>query len=129
MASFTLLLTQAPLANGSHYAALDFARALLNEGHQLRNVFFYQEACYVALSGQTPIQGQTPLAHEWRTLAIQHNFPLQVCIANALRRGLVDSREQQRYQLEHITLDEGFSLTGLGEIASSIQESDRVLQF
>lgn len=129
MASITLLLTQAPLANNSHYLALDYARAALAQGHVIKNVFFYQEASYVALNGQTPIQGQTPLANEWLTLAQTHQIELQVCIANAIRRGLVDSNEQQRYQLPAVTLAEGFQLVGLGEMATSYQEVDHVLQF
>lgn len=129
MATYTLLLTQAPLSNGSHYLALDFARAAVATGHQVKNIFFYQEATYVALNGQTPIQGQTPLANEWLTLASEHNIELQVCIANAIRRGLVDDNEQQRYQLPAITLAAGFKLVGLGEIASSYREVDHVIQF
>lgn len=129
MATYTLLLTQAPLSNSSHYLALDFARAAIAAGHHIKNIFFYQEAAYVALNGQTPIQGQTPLANEWLVLASAHNIELQVCIANAIRRGLVDVNEQQRYQLPAITLATGFQLHGLGEIASSYQEVDHVIQF
>ena len=129
MASFTLILTQAPLAGVSHYLALDFARALLAAGHSLRNVFFYQEACYVALNGQTPIQGQEPLLHAWQSLAQKTNTQLQVCIANAIRRGLLDAKEAERYQQPSPTLAAGFTLVGLGEMAESCQEADRVIQF
>lgn len=129
MASFTLLLTQAPLSNSSHYLALDFAKAALTQGHSISNVFFYQDAVYVGLSGQTPIQGQQPLSHAWQALAEEHQIDLQVCIATATRRGLVDTTEQQRYNLEHPTLASGFVLVGLGEMAQSCQEADRVIQF
>lgn len=129
MASFTLLLTQSPLANNSHYLALEFAYALLKQGHQLNNVFFYQDAVYVGLNGQTPIQGQEPLMQAWQQLAIQYSIPLQLCIATAIRRGIVDGTEQQRYNLPCATMAAEFNLTGLGEMAASCQESDRVIQF
>lgn len=129
MACFSLLLTQAPLANGSHYLALDFARAALAQGHTISRVFFYQDAVYVGLNGQTPIQGQTPLMQEWQALAQEYGVALQLCIATAIRRGIVDTTEQQRYDLPYPTIAEHFELVGLGELASACKESDRVLQF
>lgn len=129
MATFTLLMTQSPLSGSSHYLALDFARALLAAGHSLQRVFFYQDAVYVGLNGQTPIQGQQPLLQAWQELAAAHKIPLQLCIANALRRGVVDATEQQRYNLPAETLASGFELAGLGEMASACQESDRVIRF
>lgn len=129
MATFTLLLTQSPLSGVSHYTALAFARAVLQQGHQLQRVFFYQDAVYAGLINQTPVQGQHAVAQAWQTLATEHQIPLQVCIANAIRRGVVDITEQQRYQLPACTLASGFELSGLGEMASACRESDRVIQF
>lgn len=129
MASFSLFLTQAPLASSSHYLALDFAYTLLKQGHQLNNVFFYQDAVYVGLAGQVAPQGQKPLAQEWQQLVQGTNIPLQLCIATAVRRGILDRSEQQRYQQPSVTLCDGFQLVGLGEMAQSYRESDRVIQF
>lgn len=129
MASFSLLLTQSPLSGASHYLALDFARALLSAGHRLDRVFFYQDAVYAGLNSQTPVQGQESIAQAWHRLADEYNIPLQLCIANALRRGVVDAVERNRYNLPAATIAEGFSLAGLGEMASACQESDRVIQF
>lgn len=129
MASFALLVTHSPLGSLAHYQALDFAAALLAQGHQLKQVFFYQDAVYVGLNGQLPIQGQTSVLLAWQHFAEQHHIPLQLCIANALRRGLVDATEQQRYDLPASTLANGFTLAGLGELAQAVKECDRVIQF
>lgn len=129
MATFSLVLTQSPSLNVSHYLALDFAASLLKLGHKLDRVFFYQDAVYVGLNGQTPIQGQQSIMQRWLQLAHAHDFPLQLCIANAIRRGLVNQQEQERYQLPAATVATGFGLTGLGELAEAYQESDRVIQF
>lgn len=129
MASFTLLVTQSPLGSCAHLQALDFAQAVLNAGHQIERVFFYQDAVYVGLNGQTPIQGQKSLAAQWLELARLHAFPLELCIANALRRGIADAKEQARHTLPSATLVEGFVLSGLGALASACKESDRVVQF
>lgn len=129
MSSFSLILTQSPSSNVSHYLALDFATSLLTQGHGLKRVFFYQDAVYVGLNGQTPIQGQQSLMQSWLQLSRLHKFPLQLCIANAIRRGLVNKQEQERYQLPAQTVADGFDLVGLGELAEACQEDDRVIQF
>lgn len=128
MASFTLVLTQSPTTNVSHFLALDFATSLLKQGHTLKRVFFYQDAVYVGLNGQTPVQGQQSLLQSWLLLSNQHKFPLQLCIANAIRRGLVNKQEQERYQLPAQTVANGFDLVGLGELAEACLEDDRVIQ-
>lgn len=129
MASFSLMLTQSPTVNANHFLALDFATSLLQQGHSLKRVFFYQDAVYVGLNGQTPIQGQQSLMQQWLQLSKQYEFPLQLCIANAIRRGLVNAQEQERYQLPTTTVALGFDLVGLGELAEACQENDRVIQF
>lgn len=129
MASFSLMLTQSPTVNANHFLALDFATSLLQQGHSLKRVFFYQDAVYVGLNGQTPIQGQQSLMQRWLQLSKQYEFPLQLCIANAIRRGLVNAQEQERYQLPTTTVALGFDLVGLGELAEACQEDDRVIQF
>ena len=129
MASFSLMLTQSPTVNANHFLALDFATSLLQQGHSLKRVFFYQDAVYVGLNGQTPIQGQQSLMQQWLQLSKQYEFPLQLCIANAIRRGLANAQEQERYQLPTTTVALGFDLVGLGELAEACQENDRVIQF
>lgn len=129
MASYSLLITQSPFSDSGHELALDFAQALLVEGHSLERVFFYQDAVYAALNNQTPTQGQSSLALRWLALKQEHEISLQVCIANAIRRGVLNHQEQQRYQASSVTLMEGFELVGLGEMASACKESNRVITF
>lgn len=128
MASFTLLVTQSPFDTLAHQQALDFAQAALNAGHHIRRVFFYTDAVLCASANQTPIQGQTPIAQQWESLATTHDFPLQVCIANALRRGLPDQTEANRYGLQ-ASLHAAFELAGLGEMATAVMDSDRIITF
>lgn len=126
MATFTLLLRRTPYVGSGHQTALAFAQAVLHGGHQIKRVFFYQDAVFAALQQQPP-QGQTALYQQWQQIAEQ-GAELQVCIANALRRGIVDDREAQRYNLKS-TLAPGFTLTGLGELASATVDSDRIVEF
>ena len=66
---------------------------------------------------------------QWLSLADKHSFTVSACIANSLRRGLVDAQERERYELPAVTIDERISLVGLGEIAEAYINGDRVLQF
>jgi len=129
MATFSLLLTQSPFSGASHILAQDFARSLLAQGHKLQRVFFYRDAVFAALSTQNPVQGQSAVNQQWQSLATEYGFPLQVCIANALRRGVTDNAEQQRYNLPASTLAAGFELAGLGEMAEAALDSDRIIDF
>ncbi|UXD87525.1 sulfurtransferase complex subunit TusD [Thalassolituus hydrocarboniclasticus] len=129
MATFSLLMTQSPYSGVSHTLAQEFALSLLAQGHKLQRVFFYQDAVFAALSTQNPVQGQPSVSQQWLALAADHDFPLQVCIANALRRGVIDKAEQQRYNLPTDTLATGFELTGLGEMAEAALDSDRIIDF
>ncbi|WP_430462533.1 sulfurtransferase complex subunit TusD [Thalassolituus sp. LLYu03] len=129
MATISLLVRSSPFAGDHHYIAMDFIRAAVASGHTIRRVFFYQDAVYAALNSQQPVQGQTPLASQWSELAADAGFPLQVCIANALRRGIADEAEQKRYGLNALTCAGGFELAGLGEMAEAAADSDRVVEF
>ena len=129
MATFTLLVRSSPFSTVQHQIAQDFAVTLLAAGHDLKRIFFYQDAVYAALSTQQPVQGQATVSQTWHSLAIQAGITLQVCIANALRRGITDSAEQQRYNLPAATLADGFELAGLGEMAEACSDSDRIIEF
>lgn len=129
MAAFTLFITQSPFVTHSHWQAMDFARAACAGGHVIKRVFFYRDAVFCASDRQTPIQGQKPIHQAWRELAQEAGFPLQVCIANAIRRGLVDAAESHRYEHAGPTLADGFSLSGLGDMAEAMNDSDRIIEF
>lgn len=129
MASFTLLVRTSPFAGVHHQLAQDFVASALRQGHDIRRVFFYQDAVYAALNTLQPVQGQISVTAAWQQLASSGKFPLQVCIANALRRGVADEQEQKRYDLPCVTCANGFELAGLGEMATATADSDRIVEF
>lgn len=126
--SYSLILTRSPLESGLNAAAAEFTAAVLRKGHRIDRVFMYKDAAYTALSEQTPPQGQEPAFAPWLKLLESHSFPLQVCIANAIRRGVLNEDEANRYEKKP-TIHPAFELCGLGEVASAFAESDRVITF
>ena len=123
---YTIILTQSPALSESHFTAQRLISEIISQGDKIDRVFFYQDAAFVGLKNQIPGQGLQASFQGWIDLQHEQNFPLQICIANALRRGVVDKTESERYQgLE--TLHTGFQLSGLREIADASRSSDRII--
>ena len=125
---YTILVKSSPFGDETNETAAAFVAAVLGSGHEIDRVFFYQDAVFTGSNTLTPPQGQTPHHKHWLELKKQHSIPLQICIANALRRGILDADEARRYD-QHQTLHESFELCGLGEMAEAMRNSDRLITF
>lgn len=110
-------------------SALQFAHALLNEGHELVSVFFYREGVYNANLLTSPANDEYDLVRAWQKLNTQHGVALKICVAAALRRGIIDETEADRLGLPSSNLQPGFTLSGLGALAEVSLTCDRVVQF
>ena len=109
--------------------ALRFAEAVLAGGHQINRLFFYQDAVSIASNSQVPAQDEFDLPAAWREFIERHQLEAVVCIAAALRRGLLDSQEAQRYGRPAATLASGYCLSGLGQLHEAAQQADRLVCF
>jgi tRNA 2-thiouridine synthesizing protein D len=125
--SYTLILTQSPVQNESNLTAQSLVAEIIAAGDTIDRVFFYQDAVYVGLKPQVPGQGLETSYQGWLKLQQIQSFPLQLCIANSLRRGVIDEAEADRYS-QSPNLIEGFQLSGLGELAEATQSSDRIIR-
>jgi tRNA 2-thiouridine synthesizing protein D len=125
--SYTLILTQSPVQYESNQTAQSFVAELIAAGDTIDRVFFYQDAVYIGLQSQVPGQGLEASYQGWLALQQEQDFPLQLCIANSLRRGILDEAEAARYS-QNANLKAGFQLAGLGEIAEACQTSDRIIR-
>ncbi len=125
---FSLNIYAPPSAQGSR-SALKFAQAVLAQGHELYRVFFYHDAVYSANSETVTPQDEKQPYGEWVSLAEKHNLDLVVCIAAALRRGILDSDEADRYEKAAVSVEPPFVLSGLGQLIDATVHSDRVITF
>ncbi|PSV30518.1 sulfurtransferase complex subunit TusD [Photobacterium sp. GB-72] len=128
-------LTYAIVVNGPAYgnqtsrSAYQFARALIEEGHVLQRVFFYQDGVLNGSALTAPASDEFDLVAAWQALAKMHNVELQTCVAAALRRGIVSEQEAEQNQLSAVNLADGFEQVGLGGLAEVLLTADRVIQF
>ena len=128
-------LTYTLLVNGSVYGtqsarnAYLFAEALIEKGHQLKSVFFYQDGVFNGSSLTVPANDEFDLVKAWQTLAKQHKVRLETCVAAALRRGVIGEAEASQHQLSSNNLAGQFEQSGLGSLAEALLSQDRVVQF
>jgi len=128
-------LTYTLLVNGSVYGtqsarnAYLFAQALIEKGHQLKSVFFYQDGVFNGSTLTVPANDEFDLVKAWQSLATQHQVRLETCVAAALRRGVVSYSEASQHQLSSSNLADQFEQTGLGSLAEALLSQDRVVQF
>lgn len=128
MTRFSLLILAAP-GSPSNLRALCFAQTLIAQGHAIHRLFFYGEAVYTALHSRITPQGEFDVGDNWQTFIQEHQLDSVVCIAAALRRGVLDDTEAKRYHKHAGALRRGFELSGLGQLIESSVEADRSVTF
>ena len=126
---FTIAVHGAPYASGANQCALKFAEASLAAGHEIARVFFFHEGVLSALNSTVPPQDEGDVTSKWQDFAVANNVELAVCIANALKRGVLNESERDRYDRSCATLAEGFEIVGLGQLIEAISKSDRYVEF
>jgi len=126
---FSLAIYAAPYSSQASHTAYRFALALLENGHSLYRVFFYHDAIHTASSLTTPQQDEINFTSQWQTMAKKYDIDLVVCIAAALKRGLLNQQESLRYEKPTHNLAEGFEISGLGQLVDAAVVSDRLITF
>jgi tRNA 2-thiouridine synthesizing protein D len=126
---YSILVMASPTAGQGSATAVSFARSLLARGHTLHNVFFQGDAVGNGLANAIFPQDERNLVGEWAALAEQHKIELILCISSALRRGVLDKVEAQRYERAASTLHPAFTIGGLGQLVDASANSDRLITF
>lgn len=126
---FSLMVTGPAYGTQQASSAWQFAKALLTEGHELASVFFYREGVYNANQLTAPASDEFDLVRAWQQLHQEHNVALHICVAAALRRGVIDETGAQQAGLTAWNLQPGFTLSGLGALAEASLTCDRMVQF
>jgi len=115
---FGILIKQGPFTHQASDTAYRFTVAALARGHEINRVFFYNDGVYNANKLSEPQTDDRNLVALWSNLAKEHDIDLVVCIAAALRRGVKDD-----------ILEEGFRISGLGQLVEAGIQSDRTIVF
>jgi len=119
----------APYASASSRTALRFVESALGLGHRIHRVFFHHDGVLAAAGQAVAPQDEEDLLDGWVRLAQSHGIELAVCIANALKRGMLDEAERDRYEREAATAHPAFSIVGLGQLIEAMTAADRFVTF
>ena len=115
---FGILVSEGQYTHQASDTAYQFARAAIEQGHEIQRVFFYHDGVYNATRLTEPPQDDRNIVARWSKLAADHGVDLVVCVAAALRRGIKDEN-----------LAPGFRISGLGQLVESGIQADRMVVF
>ncbi|WP_236206702.1 sulfurtransferase complex subunit TusD [Pseudomonas tohonis] len=119
----------APAHAPSSRRALRFAEAALDSGHEITRLFFYQDGVHSASANVVTPQDEPDITRDWSRFVADHQLDGVVCIAAALRRGVINQEEAERYGRAAANLAPGWELSGLGQLHEAAQMADRLICF
>ncbi|HDZ8831725.1 TPA: sulfurtransferase complex subunit TusD [Aeromonas dhakensis] len=127
--NFALLVTGPAYGTQSASTAYRFALSVIEQGHRLSHLFFYQDGVCNGNGLHAPASDESNLVALWRELAIQQGIRIDVCVAAAMRRGVLDEQEAKGMGRAQFNLEAPFCLSGLGQLAEASLIADRFVQF
>ena len=113
----SILIQEGPYTHEASDSAYHFIQAALAKGHTIRGIFFYDDGVYNATKLMTPPTDDRHISKRWSELGAT-GIDMIVCVAAAKRRGITDE-----------VLVPNIHISGLGQLASMIEESDRLVTF
>lgn len=123
--SLALFIQHSPFTSTHQSSALSLLEAWTAAKKPVARVFFYQDAVLTANVG---LKSSSTLVGEFLKLSKKHQFPLQVCVASAHRRGLIDEAQAKKQDTQ-ATLNQDFELVGLGELAEAALNNEKIVSF
>ncbi|MDO8909002.1 MAG: sulfurtransferase complex subunit TusD [Pseudohongiella sp.] len=125
----SVMVTGSPVSQQSARTALSFCEAALAAGHQLYRVFFYEDGVYIGSSLTVSPQDERNINADWSAFVQKHQLDAVICVASALKRGVLNENEATRYEKSASNLAAGFDISGLGQWVDACLNSDRVVNF
>ncbi|MBE2897210.1 sulfurtransferase complex subunit TusD [Pasteurellaceae bacterium HPA106] len=122
---YVLQVTQSPTSGTGNALALAFAAELIKCGHDLVQVFFYGDGVLTGNRFNHPANDEPNLTAQWQAFAEKHKVRLNLCIAAAQRRGIVNS-ESSASGVDN-NLADHFELAGLADFVQDTLQADRVI--
>jgi tRNA 2-thiouridine synthesizing protein D len=109
--------------------SLEFAKSVVARGHEITGIFFYGDAVFMCLKTRIPSSATQCLGSQWQKFLLEHGLEAIVCVAAALRRGVLDYTEAKRHHFDFDLLRDGFVISGLGQLIAANTDADHALSF
>ncbi|MEH6588129.1 MAG: sulfurtransferase complex subunit TusD [Halioglobus sp.] len=127
--NYSLLVLSSPASGHSARIAMRFAHSAIARGHTIERVFFLDEGTGSGSHMAVFPQDEADRLKPWIELAETHKVELVLCISSALKRGMLDETEAERYEKAAATAHPAFVISGLGQLIDAAAISDRLMTF
>ena len=127
--NYALLVMSSPFTGQGAITAARFARSVLARGHSISRVFFLDAGTANGAAAAVYPQDEEDRLQPWVELAEQHEVELILCIASALRYGMLDGTEASRHEKLSATIHPAFTVSGLGQLVDASAGADRFVTF
>ena len=126
---YSLLVLSSPVSGQVSRTAAEFAHSVISRGHTLHRVFFLDAGTVTSSAALVFPQDEPDPTQHWIELAQAHSVELIICISSALRHGMLDPVEAERYERPSSTVNPVFTISGLGQLVDACMQSDRMITF
>lgn len=135
---FSIVVYSPPYSSEAASTAFNFARALLEQGHEIYRLFFFSDGVHNANRLATVGHDEINLQQQWNSLISDNNLDSVVCVSSALKRGIIDQttidqttidQTEGRHELKATTLYDSSEIAGLGQLVDAAVNSDRLMNF
>jgi tRNA 2-thiouridine synthesizing protein D len=126
---FSIVVHSAPYTSEGSLSAFRFCQTLLAEGHEIYRIFFLREGVHNLTRLAVVGQDELNLQDSWETLIKEQKLDAVACVTSALKRGIIDLQEAERYDKHAHNLSDSANISGLGQLVDAVLNSDRVLNF
>lgn len=128
---FAIQINEGPYQHQASDSAYQFTKAVIEAGHEVFRVFFYHDGVNNASGLTLPPQDDRNIVNNWAELknADGKSLDLVVCVAAALRRGMLDADEAKKNKLDASNIHSAFRISGLGQLIEAGIASDRLVVF
>ncbi len=127
----SIQINEGPYQHQASDTAYQFAKAAIMQGHEIFRVFFYHDGVNNGTRFTIPPQDDRNVVKQWADLKQSDgaDLDLVICVAAALRRGLLDESESSKNSIDGNNIHPAFRISGLGQLIEAGIQSDRLVVF
>lgn len=126
---YSIAIYTSPWSSQASETAYQFACAAINLQHEIYRIFFYMDGVQNTTTLAVAPQDEIDIPARWSKFINEHNIDAVVCVAAALKRGILDQTEAKRYEKPSHNMNHNYELSGLGQLVDAAMESDRFISF